>query len=54
MIHLIQSKYPTITEEEIIKNLNQEETSSFFQKYGIDLNTDSILLENEKSYCFFY
>ncbi len=50
MIHLIQSKYPTITEEEIIKNLNQEETSSFFQKYGIDLNTDSILLENEKSY----
>ena len=47
----ILEKYPNVTENEIILILNNDESNSeLFEKYGIDLDTQSILIENDNYY----
>ena len=48
----ILEKYPNINESEIISILNNDENNSveLFEKYGIDLDTQSILIENDNYY----
>lgn len=50
----ILEKYPNVTENEIILILNNDESNSeLFEKYGTDLDTQSILIENDNYYnCF--
>ena len=52
IINLVKDKYPELTDEEIIQilNSNEKEANDFLLKYGIDVNHNSILLVNEKSY----
>lgn len=52
MIATLQEKYPTITEDEIVKILNQQEEGNYlqmFKKYGIEKETP-ILYRMEKDY----
>lgn len=50
----ILEKYPNVTENEIILILNNDESNSeLFEKYGIDLDTQSILIENDNYYNYF-
>lgn len=55
IINVIKDKYPEITDKEIITILNSDEFESddFFIKYGIDVNNESILLNNNLSYHIF-
>ena len=55
IINVIKDKYPEITDKEIIAILNSDEFESddFFIKYGIDVNNESILLNNNQSYHIF-
>ncbi len=51
----IKEKYPEISDDEIIKNLNSYDSKNnidnkFFEKYGIDTKKDSILIEHSKNY----
>ena len=50
IVSLIKEKYPNIDETEIIKILNSKDTkkTELFKKYGIDINKESIILENDK------
>lgn len=52
IINVLKDKYPELTDKEIIKILNSDEFDSkdFFIKYGINVDNQSILLNNEKSY----
>ncbi|MBO5095713.1 MAG: HAMP domain-containing histidine kinase [Bacilli bacterium] len=52
VINVIKDKYPEITDKEIIiiLNSNDFESNDFFIKYGINIDNQSILLKNEKSY----
>lgn len=52
IVSLVREKYPDIDDNDIIKLLNNREknTDNFFQKYGIDLEKNSVLLENEKDF----
>ncbi len=55
IINVIKDKYPEITDKEIIAILNSDEFESddFFIKYGIDVDNESILLNNNQSYHIF-
>ena len=55
IINVIKDKYPEITDKEIITILNSDEFESddFFIKYGIDIDNESILLNNNQSYHIF-
>ena len=55
IINVIKDKYPEITDKEIITILNSDEFESddFFIKYGIDVDNESILLNNNQSYHIF-
>lgn len=52
IVSILKDKYPKITEKEIIEILNNNKTNSdkFFKQYGIDINHNSIVKNNEKSY----
>ena len=49
---LIEKEYPTIDRNELISILNREENVSedIFHKYGIDLQEDSLIIENDKRF----
>lgn len=51
----LTAKYPLLTEDEIIEILNEKNTvhSDIFDKYGISLDRDSIILNNDKIFIFF-
>lgn len=56
IVEMLEEKYPDITKNEIIALLNQDTiatNSDIFSKYGIDIKTDSLLLENDKVFSFF-
>ena len=55
IINVIKDKYTEITDKEIIKILNSDEfePDDFFIKYGIDIDNESILLNNNQSYHIF-
>lgn len=47
----IKEKYPNISENEIMHILNSKHTKDItFEKYGIDITKDSIIIENEKKH----
>lgn len=48
----INEEYPDISKDDIIKILNDEESlpSNVLKEYGIDLNKDSYILENDNSF----
>lgn len=48
----INKEYPDISKDDIIKILNDEESlpSNVLKEYGIDLNKDSYILENDNSF----
>ena len=50
IIDIIQSKYPEISTDEIIGILNSEKITqnNSLKKYGIDLEKDTVILENNK------
>ena len=51
IVSKIKEEYPTITENEIMEILNnKEENEPLFEKYSIDIEKDSLVLENERSY----
>ena len=52
IINILRDKYPELTDKEIIKILNSDELEAhdFFDQYGIDIKSKSVLLNNEKSY----
>ena len=51
---VVKEQYPSITEEELIKIINQENDSDeLVKKYGINLETESIIESNEKDYHIF-
>lgn len=49
IITVLKEKYPDISEEEIIRILNSKSSSKdkFLEKYGIELEKDSIVIENQ-------
>lgn len=51
IVSKVEEKYPDISENEIMEILNNKDASvSLFEKYGVDINKDSIVLENYDSY----
>ena len=50
VLNVLKEKYPDITEEEMIKTLNSKSDTkdNFLEKYGIELEKDSIVIENQK------
>jgi signal transduction histidine kinase len=52
IINVIKKDYPKITDKEIIKIINNDtlKTNDFFNKYGIDVNNESILIKNDRDY----
>ena len=55
IIGTIKEKYPDISDTEIIKIINNEETTAtdIFKQYGIELDKDSLILENNKDFTRF-
>lgn len=55
ILTVIKKEYPNITEQKIIEILNSddEEMENFLEKYGIELNKDSIVLANDKYFLLF-
>lgn len=52
----VKSRYPDVTEGELIEALNSAQSGSakdFFEKYGIDLSKDSALGENDIAHAVF-
>ena len=48
-----QEKYPDVSKEEIIEILNNDnskEINDFFEKYGIEIENEAIILENDKEF----
>ena len=52
IVEAVQRKYPNVTKNEIIEILNTENVgdNETFEKYGIDLNEQSILTKNDKDF----
>ncbi len=52
VVAFIKTKYPDVTDQEIIRILNSKDKgkNSFFKYYGIDIEKESILLENDEKY----
>lgn len=54
IISKIEEKYPNIKEEELIDVISSENDSdTFFKKYSIDIQKDSIIKKNQNSYYIF-
>ncbi len=50
----LKEDYPNISENEILEILNSKDTgTSIFEKYSIDSNNDSIVLENDEAHHIF-
>lgn len=52
IVSVLQNEYPELTEKDIIKILNNDENNSteLLEKYGIDMNNNSIIQSNDKEY----
>ena len=52
IISVLHKEYPNLKENEIIKILNNDENNSteLLEKYGIDMNNNSIIQSNDKEY----
>ena len=52
IVSILKYEYPNITDTEIIKilNDNNNESADFFEKYSIDLNSTSILINNDTQF----
>ena len=52
IVSILKYEYPNITDTEIIKilNDNNNESTDFFEKYSIDLNSTSILINNDTQF----
>lgn len=52
ILSVLKSEYPNITEEQIINVINSEKDikDNFLEKYGIELNKDSIVLQNDRAF----
>ena len=52
IVSILKNEYPNITDTEIIKilNDNNNESTDFFEKYSIDLNSTSILINNDTQF----
>ena len=51
IIYILKKKYPLISENEIITILNQEnKKTDTFKKYGVNIDKEAILTENDKTY----
>lgn len=50
LIKIIEEKYPNVTQNEIIEIINNQdkETSDILKNYNIDINNESIVLENDE------
>ena len=54
IVSKIEEKYPNITEEELIDVISSEnDRDTFFKRYSIDIQKDSILKKNQNSYYIF-
>ncbi len=55
ILSTIKEHYPNITEQELLEIINNPKSRdlSFLEKYGIDLNKDSLVLVNEQNYHHF-
>lgn len=55
ILNVLRSEYPNITEQQIIEILNNNDDvkDNFLEKYGIELDADSIVLKNDKAFIFF-
>lgn len=55
ILTVLKKKYPDITEDEIIKILNSKSVykDNFLEKYGIELEKDSIVIENQNMVILF-
>lgn len=55
IVSVLKEDYPSITEKEIMEVLNNDTNTNeeFFEKYGIYLTEDSILLSNDRSHRIF-
>lgn len=55
IVALLNEKYPLLSKTEIMEILNSNENnnSKIFEKYGIDVNNESILIENSQSHSIF-
>ena len=52
IVSVLQNEYPELNENDIIKILNNDENNSteLLEKYGIDMNNNSIIQSNDKEY----
>lgn len=49
IIYILKTKYPLLSENEILTILNgKSKKTDTFEKYGIDINKEAILIENDK------
>ena len=55
IVILLSEKYPMLTEREIMEILNSDSDKSFdiFDKYGINLEKDSIIINNDNIFIVF-
>ena len=55
VISLVKEKYPKVKEEELIAILNSEDTpiEDIFHEYGIDMDKESFILENDQKFNLF-
>lgn len=51
IISVLNEKYPELSDNEIIEILNSKNgNTKFFEKYGIDINNESIVIENDNEF----
>lgn len=50
IVTIVKNKYPDVDKNELIKILNNDqlENDLLFKEYGIDLNKESLILENDR------
>lgn len=55
IVTMVKKQYPDVDKNELIEILNKEqiENDLLFKEYGIDLNKDSLILENDRYFTKF-
>lgn len=55
IVTIVKKEYPNLEKNELIKILNKEqlENDLLFKEYGIDLNKESLILENDRYFTKF-